>query len=77
MTQNINPKFCIFIVGAFTNKKNAKGLSSKLKKDGFTADIYPSGRFYRVGISLPCQKDTSTAFKELLLKFPDIWLLNP
>ncbi|MBK6363307.1 MAG: SPOR domain-containing protein [Saprospiraceae bacterium] len=68
---------CIFIVGAFTNKKNAKGLSSKLKKDGFTADIYPSGRFYRVGISLPCQKDTSTAFKELLLKFPDIWLLNP
>lgn len=70
-------KSCIYIVGAFTNKKNAHGLKSKLKKDGFEAEYYPSGKFYRVGISLSCNTDTSVTFKELIKDFPGIWLLNP
>jgi type II secretory pathway pseudopilin PulG len=72
-----NQKFCIYVVGAFSKKQNAQGLKSKLIKEGYSADFYPSGNFYRVGISLSCNKDTSVAFTKLLKKFPDIWLLNP
>lgn len=68
---------CIFVVGAFQVKNNAKNLQKRLTQMGYSVEVSNYDKFKRVGVVFSCNTlDTSTQFSKLKSDFPELWVLN-